>query len=639
MTASVALKAKSPVCSRTGTSDRDRRAPSVRSTISILALWVAAAGGCVGTNVGSNGEAPRDTPAPPHDAGDDSMRAVDDAGDPPDASAQPAGRDGAAGGGAIDGDVPDRTGVGESGGCTGGGGRVDAALPSGPDAGPGGSLTSLIPFPRTVTPQPGEFVLTADGHIALRDPANAEEQSVAAFAAKALGVATGFALPIIPANQEPCFPGSPMIELAIDPAIANAEGYRLEVQPLRVAISAAAGAGLFYAVQTLRQMFPAAIESSKTIPGVRWSVPAVTVDDAPRLAYRGMQLDVSRHFFPVAFVEKYIDTISRYKMNRFHWHLTDDQGWRVEINQYPKLTSIGAWRTEADGSTYGGFYTQSDIAEVVRYAQERFVTIVPEIEMPGHCTAALAAYPEYSCMGGPIQVPATFGANAPRNVFCPTDATFQFLDNVLTEVLSLFPSSKIHVGSDEVSTAEWAAPSSPAQAVMQANGLTVNQLEGYFVARIDKFVEANGRTIVGWDEILRDNLPVAASVMAWHGLAVGAMAATQGRDVIQAPKTAFYFDYSIVQTPLATVYATDPVPSTLSPTFAQHILGGEGQVWSEHITPANAETMAFPRGQALAEVLWSPAGARTFADFRARFAANAQHLDAAGIGYCATCAQ
>jgi hexosaminidase len=225
-------------------------------------------------------------------------------------------------------------------------------------------------------------------------------------------------------------------------------------------------------------------------------------------------------------------------------------------------------------------------------------------------------------------------------VFCPTDATFQFLDDVLGEVFSLFPGQRIHIGSDEVTTTQWAAPGSPALAVMSANGLMVTQLEGYIVARIEKFVESQGRSILGWDEILGDNLPLQAAVMAWHGLAVGATAATQGRDVVQAPQAYFYFDHSILQTPLATVYATDPVPSTVSPANVQHILGGEGEVWTEHIfTPADVENMAYPRGQALAEVLWSAAGARTFADFKTRLAANLKHLDAAGVGYCATCAQ
>jgi hexosaminidase len=262
-------------------------------------------------------------------------------------------------------------GSGEASGCPDATGVTTATAPTGPDAGPGGSLAGLVPIPHAMTSQSGEFVLTADTSIGLRDPANQEERSVAGFVAKFLAGVTGFSLPMIPADQEICFPGSPVVEFALDATIANPEGYRLRVQPLHVSISASTAAGLFYGAQTLRQMLPPAIESSAVVPGARWSVPSVAIEDAPRLPYRGMQLDVSRHFFPVAFVEKYIDVLAMYKMNRFHWHLTDDQGWRVEIKKYPKLTSVGAWRTEATGATYGGFYTQAEIAEVRVFLHRR----------------------------------------------------------------------------------------------------------------------------------------------------------------------------------------------------------------------------------------------------------------------------
>jgi hexosaminidase len=401
-------------------------------------------------------------------------------------------------------------------------------------------------------------------------------------------------------------------------------------------------------VQTLRQLIPSAG------PAGRRSVPAVTVSDRPRFRYRGMHLDVGRHLFPVAFIKRYIDLLSRYKLNAFHWHLTDDQGWRIEIRKYPLLTQVGAWRRETvkepnldpyagDGIPYGGFYTQAEVRDVVEYARRRHVTVIPEIEMPGHSQAALAAYPELACSPGPFEVRTTWGVD--EDVHCPTERTFAFLEDVLTEVLALFPSPYVHIGGDEVPKTRW-KESAEAQAVIRREGLKdEHELQSWFIRRIERFLLAQGRRLIGWDEILEGGLAPEATVMSWRGTAGGIAAAQQGHDAIMTPGSHLYFDHYQGDpafeplaiggfTPLDKVYAYEPVPDTLTADEARHILGAQANVWTEYLkTPAQVEYMALPRMLALAEVVWSPRETRDWADFARRLPAELAALDRMGVNY------
>ncbi|MEP7359056.1 MAG: beta-N-acetylhexosaminidase, partial [Anaerolineales bacterium] len=363
-------------------------------------------------------------------------------------------------------------------------------------------VLSLIPLPARIARRPGEFVLAADCRIVMA-VAQIEAAPVAEYVAGLCRGANGQPLPIAVSGT----PTEGEIRLTPDPAIREEEGYRLRVGPGGVEIAARTPRGLFHGAQTLRQLAPVEIETGRAAGGA-WRLPAVEIEDAPRFPYRGMHLDVGRHWFPVAFIKKYIDLLASYKLNTFHWHLTDDQGWRIEIKGYPRLTEVGAWRRETqvgdgeegaarlDGRPYGGFYTQDDIREVVAYAAARCITVMPEIELPGHARAALAAYPALGCTPGPFEVAPGWGIF--DDILCPSEATFTFLENVLEEVLGLFPSRLIHVGGDEAPTRRWAE--SPAvQALMAREGLTQPaEVHGYFMRRVGAFLAARGRRLVGW---------------------------------------------------------------------------------------------------------------------------------------------
>src|SRR4030095_6565101 len=368
-----------------------------------------------------------------------------------------------------------------------------------------------------------------------------------------------------------------------------------------------------------------------------------------------MHLDVGRHFMPVEFVKKYIDLLAYYKMNYFHWHLTEDQGWRIEIKKYPKLQEIAAWRDETlighysdqpvqyDGLRYGGYYTQEEIKDVVKYAEDRFVTIIPEIEMPGHSQAALAAYPELACTPGPFKVATSWGVF--EDVFCPYDTTFSFLQDVLDEVVSLFPSKYIHIGGDECPKTRW-EHSAFCQALMKKEGLkNTHELQSYFIQRIEKYLNSKGKSIIGWDEILEGGLAPDATVMSWRGMQGGIDAAKAGHDVIMTPGDYCYFDRyqsEPSEEPLAIggllklekVYAFDPVPAELSSDEARHILGGQGNVWTEYIdTPEKVEYMVYPRAIALAEVLWTPSARKSWLDFTKRLTQHLDRLDGMHVNY------
>jgi len=507
---------------------------------------------------------------------------------------------------------------------------------------------SVIPQPVQMEVGRGIFDLDADTRIVLTNPTNEVQQLTESWA-RPIRATSGFNLQLV---DTPSDAPSNTITLRLSRDASHpAEGYRLNVTSDVVTVEAKTPAGLFYGLQTLTQLLSGGHSSG-------WSVPVVQIVDAPRFAYRGMHLDVGRHFFPVAFVKKYIDLLAMYKMNKFHWHLTDDQGWRIEIKKYPKLTEIGAYRKETvvgknferfdrpyvgDGQPHGGFYTQDEVREVVAYARARYIDVIPEIEMPGHATAALAAYPELACTDGPFNVPTTWGIF--EDVFCPKEETFQFLEDVLTEVIAVFPSQYIHIGGDEVLKVRW-KESELAQEVITREGLAdEDELQSYFIKRIESFLLAQGRRLIGWDEILEGGLAPDATVMSWRGMEGGIEAARQGHDVIMTPTSHTYFDYyqgDPVQeplairglTPLEKVYGFEPVPETLSAEDAAHILGAQGNVWTEYMaTTDHVEYMVFPRMLALAEVVWSPQELRNWEDFVQRLPDHLRHLDALGVNY------
>ncbi len=420
--------------------------------------------------------------------------------------------------------------------------------------------------------------------------------------------------------------------------LPNEEGYILAIDESGVKIEALSTKGLFYGVQTLFQILPDQHAENDLV-----EVQAMLIQDYPRYAWRGMHLDVCRHFFDVDFIKKYIDILAMHKMNTFHWHLTEDQGWRIEIKKYPKLTEIGAWRTEEDGSIYGGFYSQEEVKEVVRYAAEKYITVVPEIELPGHSVAALAAYPEYSCTGGPFEVANNWGVFT--DVYCAgKEETFEFLTDIIGEVVDLFPSEYFHIGGDECPKKAWEECLDCQERIADQGLENEHELQSYFVKRIEKFLISKNRKLIGWDEILEGGLAPQAAVMSWRGYAGGIAAAEQGHDVVMSPTGHCYFDYAQAKTgepksfnsylPIDRVYAFDPTPPDMDAEQSKHILGGQGNVWTEYIpTSDHLEYMLAPRICAMAEVLWSPKSSLGFKDFEKRLGYFYGSLDANNINY------
>jgi hexosaminidase len=422
-------------------------------------------------------------------------------------------------------------------------------------------------------------------------------------------------------------------------------GYSLEIAKKKIVISASEPTGVFYAFQTLIQLLPA--------DGSKAQLRCLTIHDEPKFAWRGLHLDVCRHFFPPEFVKKYIDFIAMYKMNTFHWHLTEDQGWRIEIKRYPRLTSKGAWRKgtmvgpyddhKVDSIPYGGFYTQDEIRDIVAYATQRHITIIPEIEMPGHALAALTAYPELSCTGGPFEVATTWGVF--DDVYCPKEETFTFLENVLTEVIDLFPSQYIHIGGDECPKTRWKT-CPHCQALIQKENLgDEHGLQTYFINRIEKFLNSKGRKIIGWDEILENGLAPSAAIMSWRGSEGGIAAARQQHFVVMTPEPYCYFDHYQADpkneplaiggfTPLEKVYSYNPIPETLTAAESKYILGAQANMWSEYLPSTDqVEYMLFPRIAALAEVVWGTSEPADFDGFHKRLLEHFKLLDELGVNY------
>ena len=498
----------------------------------------------------------------------------------------------------------------------------------------------LLPQPVNVQRGEGAFQLNADTKIIV-DAADADARNVGEQLAARLKQWAGLELTTEPQDE------GRAIELTrknANPALGP-EGYTLTVKPDGVVIAATTGAGLFYGMQTLLQLLPPDVFSTKnSVSEKSLAVPVVRIEDQPRFAWRGLLLDSSRHFFTKQEVRNFLDVMAQQKLNTMHWHLTDGHGWRLEIRKYPKLTAIGAWRDgidfgldpksstayRADGK-YGGFYTQEDIREIVAYAQQRQITIVPEIEMPGHSGAVVRSYPELGCVPGAEEV-------------CPgNDETLIFEQNVLTEVMGLFPSKIIHIGGDEVDKGHW-SKCPKCQARKTTEGLkNEHELQSYFIRQIEKFINSNGRRMIGWSEILQGGLAPNAVVMDWIG--GGGESARAGHDVVMTPQQYCYFDHFQATgagepqawgglLPLAKVYSLEPVPDGLTTEEAKHILGAQGNLWSEHIPNyKHLQYMAYPRACALAEVTWSHKNLKNWPDFRQRLETHMQRLAAQDVNF------
>ena len=509
-------------------------------------------------------------------------------------------------------------------------------------------LVPVIPAPHVTRPGSGSWTAPDTLEIWVTDTNNAELKALGTLAVDIASAATGKRVQLTTGRRV----REGAIQLRqIQTLVAEKEGaYTLTVAREGIEISSSTGAGLFYGLQSLRQLF----DDQAPGPRPEARIPALTIVDTPRFPWRGLHLDVARHFQPVAFVKKYIDLMARYKLNTFHWHLTDDQGWRIEIKKYPRLTSVGGCRKETmvarnfnpyvgDNTPHCGFFTQDEIRDVVQYAKERYITIVPEIEMPGHAKAALAAYPELACTPGPVEVWTMWGVD--ENVFCPHEVTFTFLEDVLTEVIDLFPSRYIHVGGDEVPKTRWKASPVAQEIIRRENLKDELELQSWFIRRIERFLIGKNRRLIGWDEILEGGLAPEATVMSWRGTSGGIAAAREGHDVVMSPNSPMYFDHYQGDArfeplaiggfnPLEQVYAYEPVPDSLTPDQAKHILGAQANMWTEYLkTPEAVEYMLWPRALALAELTWSSKEARDWNSFVARLPNALRALDKAGVGY------
>lgn len=531
----------------------------------------------------------------------------------------------------------------------------------------GQNIYSIIPQPDSLIAQSGTFTISNETRIILQTN-DAQTAAVAKLLSSQITQTTGMKLftevslpkvPKIDPKTKKVIPTPPITNaiLFVRPTFPMPEdGYELLVEPNLVTITASASQGYFYGLQTLFQLLPPEIYSAELVTGLKLPMPCVSIKDKPRYEHRGFMLDVGRHFMPVSFIKKMIDLLAMHKMNVLHWHLTEDQGWRIEITKYPRLTQFGSVREETvegkmsynqplkfDGKPHRGFYTQDEAREVVKYAEERFVTIIPEIEMPGHALAALAAYPELGCTGGPYGVAKIWGVI--EDVYCPTEKTFKFIEDVLTEIIEIFPSQYIHIGGDECPKTSW-KQSKFCQDLMKAQGLKdEHELQSFFIKRIDKFLTSKGKKLMGWDEILEGGLSPNATVMSWRGIEGGIEAAKQNHDVVMTPTSFVYIDYyqsHPITEPLAIggfltlekVYSYEPTPKELKPEQAKHILGSQVNLWTEYVaTPEQAEYMAFPRACALAEVTWTPSINKNFADFGRRLETHFKRLDIMKVNY------
>jgi hexosaminidase len=508
-------------------------------------------------------------------------------------------------------------------------------------------VVQIIPMPLSQTINDGYFVLSSSTGIDYPED---------------LKVSAEFLKSFIEQSQTIQLNNGNDIKFSVDTTIENDEGYSLEIRPNSIEIRAKTDQGAFYAVQTLRQLLSVDFEKKGISPQGKLSaeqkgieIQCVSITDAPKFTYRGMHLDVGRHLFSVDFIKTYIDALALLKMNTFHWHLTEDQGWRIEIKKYPKLQEIAAFRDETlighyntqpqlfDGEKYGGYYTQDQIKDIVAYAEARFVTVIPEIELPGHSQAAIAAYPDLGCTGEQVEVAKKGGVF--ENIYCPKEETFAFLEDVFDEVLELFPSKYIHIGGDEAPKTYWKNCKSCQQRIKDEGLKDEHELQSYFISRIETYLNSKGRQIIGWDEILDGGLAPNATVMSWRGFDGAIEAAKQKHNVILTPNSHCYFDHYQSENideplaiggflPLEKVYSLNPIPEELTQEEAKFVLGAQGNVWTEYIPNSKkVEYMVFPRILALSEVVWSNPEQKNYKEFASRVENFHKRLDALDINY------
>ncbi len=522
---------------------------------------------------------------------------------------------------------------------------------------------TIIPQPVSMQAEKGEFKLSAKTTVVIDVDTSLESavSRTASFFADQLKQSSGFSLKTVRSSRFGKKSGTIRFKQISNADSLPDEGYLLEVTPKQVTIQAAQSAGFFYGMQTLLQLLPPEVFSLTVVTdkNVQWTIPCVQIRDYPRFGWRGIMLDASRHFQSLEYVKRYLDLMAMHKLNVFHWHLVDGHGWRIEIKKYPKLTSVSAWRNQPGYSEehgpYGGFYTQEQVREIVRYAAERNITVLPEIEMPGHSWEVFAAYPELSCTEEKQEVAYFFNypARAQRfptlpgsDVFCAgKEESFQFLEDVLLEVMELFPSKYIHVGGDEVDK-KWWKQCDRCQSRMKAEKLkNENELQSYFIQRMEKFLNAHGRKLIGWDEILEGGLAEDATVMSWRGTEGGIKAAKMGHDVVMTPQKPLYFDHGQSTDPLhpphwpgietiEEVYAYEPIPSELTADQAKHILGAQANMWTIFThTGALIDLQTFPRACALSETAWSAKEVRNWDSFTKRLDIHYKRLDLLGVNY------
>jgi hexosaminidase len=512
---------------------------------------------------------------------------------------------------------------------------------------------SIIPAPEKIDRTGTHFTITAKTKI-LAEKGNADALRIATLLVQKINTTTGFGLKVTE-SEKANEPASILFATKNADAALGKEGYQLLVNNNSVIVTAPQPAGLYYGYQTICQLLPAEIEGKSLAKGITWQIPGVKITDKPRFPWRGMHLDVSRHFMPLEFVKKYIDLMAMHKLNVFHWHLTDDQGWRIEIKKYPKLTDVGAWRKESlvghvkeepkkyDGIRHGGFYTQDEAREIVRYAKERFITVVPEIEMPGHSKAAIAAYHELGVTGNQIEVATHWGIFP--DIYNVDESTFTFLENVLAEVIDIFPSEYIHIGGDEAIKDQWKASDKIQRRIKELGLKDEHELQSYFVQRMEKFINSKGRKLIGWDEILEGGLAPNATVMSWQGIEGGIAAAKAGHEVIMTPIQSLYFWWHQGDPkteplaaggfiPLQKVYQFEPIPTELNEDQGKYILGAQGCAWTEYMeSPQKVEYMVFPRISALAEVVWTRKENKDWNNFVARMSKQYARYDQRGVKY------
>lgn len=502
---------------------------------------------------------------------------------------------------------------------------------------------NVVPLPKSVVMAKGLPFNLTNATTIVYEGTNPEMKRNARFLSEYIQQASGIKTAVLDKRDKK----AAAIVLTIDPKVAGAEAYRLSVNNKQVTIAASTPAGVFYGIQTLRKSLP--VQTT----GEAITLPAVTVADAPRFGYRGMMLDCARHFFPLSFVKKFIDILAMHNMNVFHWHLTEDQGWRLEIKSHPELTAkssmrsgtvIGHNATVDDSIPHGGFYTQQEAREIVEYARQRHITVIPEIDMPGHMLAALAAYPELGCTGGPYEVGHRWGVY--KDVLClGKESTYKFVQDVIDEVVDIFPAKYFHIGGDESPTVMWEKCPKCLQKAKDEN-TDIKHLQQYFTNRVEKYLNGKGKSIIGWDEILEGKINQSATIMSWRGVEPGLKAAKQGHDVIMTPSSHVYFDHYQAKdtkhepdaiggcSPVEKVYSYEPLPDTLSAEAKNRIKGVQANLWTEYIPfTTQAEYMVLPRMAALAEVQWTPVAKKNFDDFSKRALRLSDLYDRYGYQY------